>query len=306
MDVEFDIQYKNLLVHHLERDEIEHELEVRGLVFLDTETRATLTRRLRERIKTDRERNVSDFDFTRLEITIDAEISEIDLKVKEIKDFLSKKKKFDGNRDALKTRLVHYFARAKRVLENAEEVEDLVDIDKLVSVIRSAFNTYFSFLSPLGQQDIINQLNQSFSNMSVAQQPQVNSNKSSSEDDNDFRTPGKHLKRSLRSVEDPPQNQIGAINPPNNNLWPFLFQTGVYPWMCGPPQMQMWGAQKLLQFSQSQSVVDPSIDLSGLASGLNKIPKPKPKHRSRRRESSVEPDGSTDHESDSSLEEVRK
>lgn len=54
MDVEFSLQYESLLVHHLDRDEVEYELKIRNLPYTETETKAALMRRLKVKIKDDK------------------------------------------------------------------------------------------------------------------------------------------------------------------------------------------------------------------------------------------------------------
>lgn len=227
MDVEFDIQYKNLLVHHLEREEVEHELKIRDLPYTNTETRAALARRLKERIKCDKEKANSDIDFNRLNKTVDSEIEAIDARVREIKDYLSNQNKYEGIREYLKTRLVHYFARVKRVGENTDNDEDLADIDALESCIRGAYNTYFSLFSSLGQQELVNQINRSVASLNITSRNVSESNKSpmlsNNEDEEASVLNGatsKSCKRHLKSIEVPsmfPQQ-------PMSNIFQYMWQ----------------------------------------------------------------------------------
>lgn len=230
MDVEFETLYAGLAIHHLDREEIEYELKIRGLPFTETETRAALMRRLKDQLKQDKGRVNQDLDFDRLDTTVDNEIKIIDAKVKQIKDFLTNRSKFEGIRESLKTRLTHYFARAKRLPENTERDEDLADIDALIACIRGAFNTHFSLFA--GQRDVIEQLNQSFS--------QLLANKSAEEkQDEEVETlvsSNRSNKRNLQSVDNPVANPNLAAN-----FVPFMMP----PWMFGNPQMQMWAAQQM-------------------------------------------------------------
>ncbi|XP_058811291.1 uncharacterized protein LOC131676186 [Topomyia yanbarensis] len=286
MDVEFDILYKSLLVHHLERDEIAHELAIRGIEFTEAETRAALARRLREQIKTEKNSDIRDIDFNRLDTTVDEEIKLIDRKIKDIRDYLRNPRRYEGSREALKTRLVHCFARVKRVAENTDEEEDLNDVDSLVSCIRGAFNMHFSFFSAIGQQEIATQLNQSMANMSIGPAgsniDRKSTASSSQNDDNDFVTPGEHLKRNLKSLD----NFSTGWNIPMNNWFPWMTQPGAYPWMFGPPQMQTWPAQKVLHFSAADSAsnqVDPVIDKNReiFVKSKNKSSSPKSSRKSK-------------------------
>lgn len=269
MDVEFDIQYRNLLVHHLEREEIEHELTIRDLPFTNTETRAALARRLKERIKSEKEKGSSDRDFNRLNKTVESEIEMIDASVREIKDFLSNRNKYDGIRECLKTRLVHYFARVKRAGENTDNDEELADIDALEACIRGAFNTYFSVFSPAGQQDLINQINQSVASLSVASrngsEPNVSPVLSNNEDERASvcnRATNKQGKRNLKSIEPSefPQQQV-------NSFVQYMVQSGAFSWMFGPTAMQAWASQNMPPCISEQNVsnsVKPRVDQTNI------------------------------------------
>ncbi|XP_062714484.1 uncharacterized protein LOC134291138 [Aedes albopictus] len=231
MDVEFDLLYTGLSIHHLDREEIEYELKIRGLPFTETETRAALMRRLKDRLKEEKGAN-RDLEFERLNTTVDDEIKIIDTRVKQIKDFLVNKSKFDGIRESLKTRLVHYFARAKRLPDNTDKEEDLADIDSLIASIRGAFNTHFSLFS--GQRDVIEQLNQSFSRM-------LSANNSAADKQNEevesLVSSNRSSRRNLKSVDNPVASQNLATN-----FLPWM----IPPWMFGNPQMQMWATQQML------------------------------------------------------------
>lgn len=236
MDVEFDIQYKHLLVHYLVREELEYELAIRGIEYTDTETRATLARRLKGKIKTEREQNNFDLDFNRLDATVESEIEIIDTKIKEIQDYLGKRKSFEGTRESLKTRLVHYLARVKRIYDYTDKEEDLKDIEALESCIRNTFNSYFSCFSVMGQQEIISKISQSVTNMSLGNAGS-NNQESSSSGDEIFATPGKHLKRKLKSVEGSSGHQLAQ----QNTMMPFWMPPEAIPWMLY--QQQWWAAQ---------------------------------------------------------------
>ncbi|XP_055551429.1 uncharacterized protein LOC129733877 [Wyeomyia smithii] len=276
MDVEFDMQYKSLLVHHLNRDELEYELIVRGIDFTDNEARTVISRRLRNRIKADREKNTSNFDFGRLGTSVDEEIKVIDGKVKEIKELLTKRGSVEVTRESLKTRLVHCFARVIRASEEAEEEEDLVDLDSLQAEIRSTYNVHFSLLSTLGQADLARQISQSMSNLAIdsrVEQDKQPSNSSSQEDINDFRTPGRHLKRSLKSIE------MNTEKPNLPNYWyPFPMPYNAYPWPFEPSQMQKWAAQKILNFSSADNVSKQTVPVRNPVEKVGRNPAKIDKH----------------------------
>ncbi|XP_055537618.1 uncharacterized protein LOC129725612 isoform X2 [Wyeomyia smithii] len=254
MDIEFDLQYKNLLVHHLEREEVEYELKIRGIEFTEQETRSTIARRLKERLKVEKCNNNANIDFDRLETTVEEEIAIVDRNLKQIKDFLLHKKKYEGARVGLKTRLVHYFARVKRLTDNMDSEEDLNDIDTIETCIRGTYNNFFSIFSPEGQHKIVNQINQSMSNTQISSaDPNSGNNASGSSHDTDlpFVTPGRQVRRQLQSVENSAfvQNQG-----PNQNMLQSFMQACAYPWMFGPPPMQMWAAQRMLHFNSAENL----------------------------------------------------
>lgn len=161
------------MVHHLERAEIEHELTVRAVQFDHTDTQSALRRRLRDRLREEKDKNVKDIDFARCDKTADEEIKTIDENLKDIRDILENKKKFEGIRDTLKSRLIHYFVRCVRAQDFAEEDDDLEDLDKLKSSIRELLNTYFSPFSPNPaiQAQMIAQIASSLSNLNVQPDP---------------------------------------------------------------------------------------------------------------------------------------
>lgn len=169
MDLELQLQYKNLLVHHLERSEIEYELQVRAVQWETTESRSAIQRRLRDRLKMEREQNLNEIEISRLEKTVDEEIKTIDANLNKIRNYLERKEHFEGIRESLKTRLVHYFARARRIQEIAENDDDLVDLDKIVSAIRGLINTYFSPFSPCQtvRDEMLQQITDTISNLNV-------------------------------------------------------------------------------------------------------------------------------------------
>lgn len=173
MNGEMQMQYDNLLVHHLERTELEHELTVRAVQFDNTDTHSALRRRLRDRLREEKDKNTKDIDFVRCDKSADEEIKTIDDNIKDIRDILENKKKFEGIRDSLKTRLIHYFARCVRAQDFAEEDVDLEDLDKLKNSIRELVNTYFSPFSPNPtiQAQMIAQIANSLSNLNVQTSP---------------------------------------------------------------------------------------------------------------------------------------
>ncbi|XP_058445453.1 uncharacterized protein LOC131426604 [Malaya genurostris] len=183
MDVELQLLYQGLLVHHLERDEIEYELAIRAVQFDHTVSESALRRRLRDRLREEKEKNIEDMDFGRRNDSVDAEIGKIDAGVKNIRDYLENRVRFEGIRDSLKTRLAHYFARCSRAQDFAEKDEDLIDLDKLKSSIRSVMSTFFSLFSPnpAVQAEIVAQITQSISNLKM-QQEQNNDSSSNSPD----------------------------------------------------------------------------------------------------------------------------
>lgn len=241
MDVEFDLLYLNLSLHHLEREELEYELLIRGLPFTTTETRAALMRRLKDHFKSDSNAKI---DIAQCDFVVDTEIKKIDSKIKEIQEFLAHRNKFEGIRESLKTRLAHYFKRTKRLTEITEKDEDLADIDDLIACIRGTFNNNFSMYAPLGQRDVIEKLNQSISQLVIgnksASGTDQNRNRTStpSEEDEDLTEGASNARtRRLKSIIHKQEQQnlpdLGA------NIMPLLFQQ----WMMKDPQMQNWVQQ---------------------------------------------------------------
>lgn len=171
MDSEFQMKYRTLLVHHLEKEEIEFELDIRSVPYEKAENVGTLRRRLREVLKKEKDEQI-EIDLAKCERrTVDGEINLIDGKVKEISDFLDKEKPFDGIKDSLKTRLVHYFARCSAVQKVAEEEPDLEDLDRLLSTIRELYNRYFTIFSPVEsiRKEVLLQISNSLTQLQLTQ-----------------------------------------------------------------------------------------------------------------------------------------
>lgn len=171
MESEFQIKYQNLLVHHLEKEEVEFELDIRSVQFEKEETLSVLRRRLREKLK--REKGApEEIDFAVcITRTVDGEINLIDGKIKEINDYLEKKKEFEGVKEALGTRLVHYFARCSAIQGFADDDKDLEDIDKLLGTIRRLYSTYFTIFTPLEaiRQEVMLQITNSLTQLQLGQ-----------------------------------------------------------------------------------------------------------------------------------------
>lgn len=181
MDPDFQMQYSGLLVHHLERHELEYELSIRAVQYEAKDTQAALRRRLRDRLK-EEDANAPDVDFTRCERSIDEEIKLIDHNVFAIRQFLENKIEFDGIKESLKTRLVHYFARCSRIQRDSDEDNDLEDLDRLKGTIRELMNNHFSPFSanPAVRTEIINEIARTLSNMSISQNSKTSKRKSAS------------------------------------------------------------------------------------------------------------------------------
>lgn len=185
MDPDFQLQYSGLMVHHLERPEIEHELTIRAVQFEPKDSQAALRRRLRDRLKEEKGQ-VPDIDLTRSQRSIDEEIKIVDRNIHRIRQILENKEEFDGIRETLKTRLVHYFIRCSRIQEIADLDNDLEDLDKLKGSIRELMNNFFSPFSnnPAIREEVFNEIVRTLSSMSISQPSRHSSHKSKSEEDN--------------------------------------------------------------------------------------------------------------------------
>lgn len=171
MDSEFEMKYRTLLVHHLEKEEVEFELDVRAVPFEKAENVGVLRRRLREALKRDKAEEML-VDFAKCQHrSVDNEIKLIDANVKQITDFLEKKRSFEGVKDSLKTRLVHYFARCSAIQAAADKDDDLEDLDKLLTTVRQLYNTYFTIFSPMDsiRNEVMLQISNSLAQLQVAQ-----------------------------------------------------------------------------------------------------------------------------------------
>lgn len=210
MDLDFEVQYKSLMVHHLEKQEIEHELAIRAVQFDPTESRSAIQRRLRDRLKEEKEMNTVDIDFLRSKVTVDAEIKMIDANVDQIRGYLENEVRFEGFKDSLKSRLVHYFARIRRALEYAETDEDLNDLDKLLRAVRGLVNTHFSIFSPIQtvRSEMMQEIVRSVSNLRTGLDDEKNPSKKGGKESQKV---SKNVDRSdLRTSEDESDDPLTA------------------------------------------------------------------------------------------------
>lgn len=248
--MEFEVQYKRLMVHHLEKHEIEHELAIRAVQFDPTETRSAIQRRLGDRLKEEKDKDKLDLDFLRCNASIDNEIKVIDTNVDQIRAYLENELRFEGLKDSLKSRLVHYFARVRRAQEFAEADEDLTDFDKLLRTIRMLMNTHFSIFSPLQsvRDEVMKEITRSVSNMKMATLAKTNQSKQRTEEsqrhsrDNENRGsetsemdgedlgavgPASSSNRVLKSIREPAKRNLESLAawypfgfPPYPSGWP--------------------------------------------------------------------------------------
>ncbi|XP_062705794.1 uncharacterized protein LOC134287619 [Aedes albopictus] len=254
MDLELELHYKRLMVHHLEKHEIEHELAIRAVQFDPAETRSAIQRRLRDRLKEEKELDTLDLDFSRCNITIDNEIKIIDSNVEQIKAYLENEKRFEGLRDSLKSRLVHYFARVRRAQEHAETDEDLNDFDKLLSAIRGLINTHFSIFSPIQsvREDMLQEIVRSVSNLKLGAIPKTNQPKQGAERSH-RNSKRKEKDNTSAGTSDGNEEELGAVGPvtsanrrvlksfeqsskPNLGALAALYPFGFPPYPMGWPQ----------------------------------------------------------------------
>ncbi|XP_062699287.1 uncharacterized protein LOC134284452 [Aedes albopictus] len=261
MDSEIQMKYKTLLVHHLEKEEVEFELDVRAVAFEKTESVGVLRRRLREALKDKGEQVKVDFSKCQNR-TVDDEIKVIDHNVEEIRDFLEKKKSFEGVKDSLRTRLVHYSVRCSAIQETAEEDADLEDLDKLSSTIRQLYNTYFTLFTPVEsiRKEIMLQISNSLTQLQLAQpstsgmvrQVQSRSQETQTEDDlgsqEDVRSKQSNLRGALG------RRQLKSNLEPTKELSP----TSCFPAMLQQPSGSGMNSRRSLE----ETVLN-RIDLSG-------------------------------------------
>ncbi|XP_055610858.1 uncharacterized protein LOC129757606 [Uranotaenia lowii] len=171
MELEIQNLYQNMMVHHLDREEIVYELTIRAVEVADRDSKAALMRRLKDRLKTEKNEPNPDIDFSRCQASIDQEIRLIDREVKYFVDVLENRIPFDGIRDTLRTRLTHFYVRCTRVLEVAEADADLKDLDKLQAAIRGHLHTFFSPLASLhkAQSTLMANIVSSLAELNLAQ-----------------------------------------------------------------------------------------------------------------------------------------
>lgn len=85
---------------------------------------------------------------------------------------MEKRRTFEGVKDSLKTRLVHYFVRCCAIQSSAEEDNDLEDLDKLVSTIRQLYSTHFTIFTPIDsiRKEVMLQISNSLTQLNLSKQ----------------------------------------------------------------------------------------------------------------------------------------
>lgn len=124
------LQYRSMNTDHLLDDELEHELIIRGVEYSSGESRDMKKRKLRHKLKEQREINDFTIKVIDSEEGCKREMMQIEEKLVKIRDKLehSKTKKFDMS--AVQTRLIHLYYRLDRLKEK-------VDVNSLVEEILS-------------------------------------------------------------------------------------------------------------------------------------------------------------------------
>lgn len=140
MNSELLLQYRSMNVDHLLDDELEHELVIRKVDYSSGESRATKNRKLRRKLKDQRE--MGDFTVSLLDSEEECrrEFGQVDEKLAKIRYRLESGKSKKTNMLEVKTRLIHLYFRLIRLKEN-------FNTDGIEEVVVTLLKTYFSFLS---------------------------------------------------------------------------------------------------------------------------------------------------------------
>lgn len=118
MNPEFMLQYRSMNVEHLLADEIEHELLIRQVAFKSSESVDAKKRKLRNKLKEQRETNVFAVVYLKKTDECKDELNRVDEKLAKIRDHLENRTPKKIELPAIKTRLIHLLFRLDRLKLN--------------------------------------------------------------------------------------------------------------------------------------------------------------------------------------------
>lgn len=135
--------YKNLNVSHLSVDEVEHELLIRKIVFSFHEHESVKRRRLKDRMKQEKNLPTITFTYSPTWKEVANEISIIYSKSSVIKNLLDNPKTDVHQKEKLKTRLIHYRVRTFLLSRAAEARRHQGEIQAISKQIAQTFSKHF-------------------------------------------------------------------------------------------------------------------------------------------------------------------
>lgn len=147
---ECDIEkyFRNVRVDHLSEDELDYELDVRGVMSVPNDTMSRKRRSLRERLKQEKEENFPNVKTLNREPLEELAICE--LKLKEIEEVLVNTPKVVPPR--CQSSLLHLGCRVK-LLKNYVGEGEMRKLDQLLLKVLFHLNTYFYGKSPIQFQE---------------------------------------------------------------------------------------------------------------------------------------------------------
>lgn len=140
MDAEFNLKYQLMNAGHLLVDEVEYELAVRQVPFKIGDSRDVKRRRLRQKLKEQRDKNDVEIVFTLSPEECVRDLNVVDEKLAKIRDQLENRRTKKSELPELQTRLVHLYARLMRLKQK-------VDTDGLEGILLKLYQEHFTFLS---------------------------------------------------------------------------------------------------------------------------------------------------------------
>lgn len=140
MNAEFELKYQLMNAGHLLVDEVEYELTIRQVPFNVGDSRDVKRRRLRQKLKEQKEKNDFEVDFTLSSDECLRDLHVVDEKLAKIRDQLENRRTKKSELPELQTRLVHLYARLLRLKKK-------VDTDGLEGILLKLYQEHFTFLS---------------------------------------------------------------------------------------------------------------------------------------------------------------
>lgn len=128
--------YRHMDVSHLAIDEVEHELLIRNMLFHFDDHDSVKRRKLKDRMKEERNMGINSTAFARTWRTAQEEIEIVRSRIQIIRGIFENPKADARQKQKLRTRIIHYRVRisqlaratdARKYLQQISDIEDQID-----------------------------------------------------------------------------------------------------------------------------------------------------------------------------------